>query len=138
MDIEECIEKRYLLREKPSKDLIDKELAEADYDLSKATKRFAEQDFKWAIVASYYAMFHSARAVLFKLGYREKRHFAVAVVLENLNKEGLLEKRFVDSFKAAMSSREDADYNYTYSEDSARHIVGIAEGFVKQMRLLPR
>ena len=73
MNIEECIEKRYLLREKPSKDLVDKELAEADYDLSKAKKRFAEQDFNWA---------------------------------------------------------------NTHSEDSARHIVRIAEEFVKQMRLL--
>ena len=98
MNIEECIEQRFLLKIKPDKKLVNKELNEADYDFSKAEKAFKEEDYKWAIVKSYYAMFHSARAVLFNLGFREKRHFAVGVVLEDLNKKGKLESRFVNDF----------------------------------------
>ena len=82
MDIERCIEKRFLLKIKPDKKLVDKELKEADYDFNKAEKAFNDRDYKWAIVKSYYSIFHSARAVLFKLGFREKRHFAVGIVLE--------------------------------------------------------
>ena len=78
-------------------------------------------------------MFHSAKAVLLKLGYMEKRHFAVSVVLEDLNKKGKLESKYINYFKAAMSSREEADYHYNYSEDIAEHSIKIAEEFSDKM-----
>src|SRR3989339_583970 len=101
MDINEAIEQRFLLRIEPDKKLVDKELKESDYDFDKAEKAFKEEDYKWSIVKGYYAMFHAARAVLFNLGFREKRHFVVGIVLEDLNKKGKLESRFVNDFNAA-------------------------------------
>ncbi|MBW2981269.1 HEPN domain-containing protein [Candidatus Woesearchaeota archaeon] len=134
MDIKECLEKNFLAKTKPDKDLIEKEFSEAEYDLEKAKKAFEDEDYKWAIIKSYYCIFHAARAVLFKLGLKEKRHFAVGVVLEDLNKNGKLESKYVNEFNAAISSREDADYHYVYSKETAEYDLKIAQDFLERMK----
>lgn len=133
MDIKECLEEGYLKKIVPDGELIKKELNEAKYDFEKAENAFGEKDFKWCIVKSYYAMFHAARAVLFKIGLREKRHFAIGVVLEDLSKQGKLEHKFISDFDATMSSREEADYHYTYSKETAEHSLQISKEFLEGM-----
>jgi len=136
MDIKECLEKRFLIKIKPAKDLIQKEFSEAEYDVEKAEKAFEDEDYKWGIVKSYYCIFHSARAVLFKIGLREKKHFAISVVLEDLNKKGKLESRYINDFNAAISSREDADYHYTYPKETAEYNLKLAHEFLERMKKL--
>lgn len=136
MDIKDCLEQGFLKKIEVDRKLIEKETNESNYDLEKAEKAFREQDFKWSIVKSYYSMFHAARAILFKLGYREKRHFAISVVLDDLNKKGRLESKYVSDFNAAISSREDADHHYTYSKEIAQHILSIAKEFFDRIRKL--
>ena len=136
MDINECIEKRFLEKIKPAIDLVEKELREAEYDIEKAENAFEDEDYKWCIVKAYYTIFHAARALLFKIGLREKRHFAIRVVLEDLNKHGKLEMKYVNDFNAAVSSREDADYHYTYSKEIADHNLEIANEFLDRIKIL--
>jgi len=136
MDIKDCLEQKFLVRVEPSDDLVKKELSEAAYDFDKAEKAFKGKDWKWTIVQAYYCMFHAARAILFKLGFREKRHFAIGVVLEDLSKKGKLESRYINNFNAALSSREDADYHYVYSKEAAEHSLEIAENFLTRMKQL--
>src|SRR3989344_6585096 len=102
--------------------------------MKSAENAIGSEDFKWAIVKSYYSMFHAARALLFSLGLKERRHFAVEIVLEELNRKGKLESRFIADFLAAMSSREDADYRYTYSKETAIAVFEAAENFLKEMK----
>jgi uncharacterized protein (UPF0332 family) len=97
-----------------------------------------EGDFEWSIVKSYYSMFHAARAALFSLGLKERRHFAVRVVLDDLNSRGKLESRFVSDFSVAVAAREDADYRYTYSQETAALLAGAAEDFLSRMRRLAK
>ena len=136
MNIKQCLDKEFLKKIKPDKELSEKELNEANYDLEKAKKALDENDFKWSIVKSYYAMFHSAKAVLLNLGYKEKKHIAIIAVLEDLNKKGKLENKFLNYFKAAMSAREDADYHYSYSEEIAKYEYGCAKEFLEKMKKL--
>lgn len=136
MNIKEGVEKRYLIPEKHSPDLIEKELKESVYDFSRAQKAFEEGDYKWAIVKSYYSMFHAGKAVCFQMGYREKKHFAIAIILEELYNEGKLEGQFVAYFNAAIDSREEADYHYSHSKEIAQQNLKIAEAFNNQMRKL--
>lgn len=136
MDIDYCLEKGFLVKIDIDEELVNKELREASYDLDKAGKALDDEDFKWAIIKAYYSMFHAARAVLFRLGLNEKKHFAVGVVLEDLNKKGKLESKFVNYFNAAVSSREDADYHYIYSKEIALYNVKIAEEFLTGMKKL--
>ena len=119
MDINECIEKRFLIKGNPDEELSRKEFNEAEYDLEQARKSFEDEDYKWSIVKCYYSMFHAAKAILYSLGYVEKKHVAVIIVLEELNKQGKIEMRFVNDFKAAITAREDADYHYSYSKEIA-------------------
>ena len=134
MDINECLENGYLIKIKSDEDLIKKEIEEAEYDLVRAKKSFDEEDYKWSIVMSYYTMFHIARALLFKLSFREKRHFAILVVLEDLNKKGKIEKKYINYFNAAVSSREDADYHYIYSIRIAEDNLKIAGEFKEKIK----
>ena len=133
MDINSCIEKGFLIKAEPDFQLSDKEIKEAKYDLKSAEKAFEDEDYKWCIVKCYYSIFHSAKALLFRLGYIEKKHIAVVVVLEDLNKKGKLESKYLNDYKAAFSLREDADYGYTYSKETAQYDLEIAEEFSKRI-----
>lgn len=134
MDIKECIEGGFLRKVEPDPKLVEKELKEADYDLKSASHALEEKDFKWCIVKSYYSMFHAAKAVLFSLGLREKKHFAVQIVLEDLAKKGKLESIYLDYFSSAIEWREGADYRYIHSEETAMDIVENAEKFLSRMK----
>ncbi len=136
MNIDECIRDGYLKKVEVARDLVDKEFKESLYDLSKAKEALEKKDFKWAIVKSYYSMFHAARAVLFSLGYKERRHFAIQVVLEDLERKGKVESLYLEYFSAAMEAREGADYRYEYSEKTASDILEYAEEFIDRTKKL--
>lgn len=136
MNIEDCIEKGYLIRVSFDKKLVQKEFDEANYDLEKAKDTLEENDFKWSIIKAYYSIFHAARAVLFSVGLREKRHFVIGIVLEKLSRKGKLQYKFVNDFRGAMAAREDADYRYVHNKDTAEYLVEIAEEFCRKMREL--
>lgn len=138
MDIESCLREGFLRRVKVERDLIEKEFEEARYDLGKAGRALEGGDFKWSIVKSYYSMFHAARAVLLSLGLRERRHFAIRVVLEDLNAKGKLESKFISDFSAALVAREDADYRYTYTQETAAYLLGAAGDFLVRMKKLAK
>jgi len=136
MDLDDLIRDGHLQRIKPSTELAEKEFSEADYDMGSARRALEEKDYKWATVKAYFAVFHSAKGILFLRGYREKAHFAVAEVLDNVCDDGKLENRYVADFKAALSARQGADYRYDYSERTATEIVKLAEEFLERMEKL--
>lgn len=136
MNVKQLIAQGHLSKEPYDKRLVDKELQEAAYDLEMAQKTLEDDDYKWTTVKAYYAAFHASRAVLFTLGLREKKHFAISVVLDDLQRKGLLEKRFVDDFAELLTDREQADYHYSYSETDAKRDIALAEGFIERMQML--
>ena len=81
-------------------------------------------------------MFHAAKAVCFSLGYREKRHIALLIVLDDLNEQGKVEREFVIIFNLAINAREEADYQYHYSKEAASESLKRAEKFNGRMRRL--
>lgn len=134
MNVEYCLREGFLKRIKMDKKLVKKELEESRKDLEDAKASLDMKKFKWSIIQSYYSMFHAARAVLFSLGLKERRHFAIQVVLEDMVKNKRLEQRYVDDFKAGMFTREEADYESEYSQERAASLLKIAEGFDKRMK----
>jgi len=138
MDIEQYIVAGYVKKIVPAEDLVEKEFKEAEYDLDSAKKAIKDEDFKWATVKSYYSMFHAAKGVLFSIGLREKTHFVIELILEEISKEGKLESTFVNDFKAARSARMEADYNYEYSEKSAKELMKMAVEFLSRMKTLSK
>jgi len=134
MKLEDLVEIGMIKRIEADRELVEKEFREADYDIEKARIAFEEKDFKWAIVKGYYSVFHAAKAILISMGYNERSHIGIAEFLNILSKEGKLESRYVVDFKAAMSARQGADYQYDYSEDKAKAIISLAEEFIDRMR----
>ena len=79
---------------------------------------------------------HAVKAVCFACGYREKKHLALLILLQHLQKQGKVEKESITSFHAAIDSRESTDYQYTYSEEIAEHNLKMAEMFNTRMKKL--
>lgn len=110
-----------------------KEHDAAEADLSEARDRFANGRFKYATITAYYSMFHSARALLYSRGYREKSHYALLVAMKALFvKARLLPEKLVREFHEAMVLREEADYHGEFSEAGARRSLEAAETFLKK------
>jgi len=91
-------------------------------------------DFKWATVQAYYAMFHSARALLYSQGYREKSHRALLTALREIFPSGELGNELFEDFSNAMDLREEADYGMTFSETGAEEVVEKARNFIQRVK----
>jgi uncharacterized protein (UPF0332 family) len=131
------IEKQHISISEPTNgEYVKHQFEQAEIDLDTAEKSLEEKNYKWSIVQSYYSMFNAARAVLFKLGFRDKKHYVIASVLEELSKLGKLEPKYVDDFKASMRSREDANYRSVYSLETANFILEVAKEFLNEMKNL--
>lgn len=132
-----CLENKKLFPAPTAKSLITNELGTAQQDLSEARDRLQNQRYKYAIINSYYAAFHAARALLYSKGLRERSHRCLSVAIEALLVEtGRLETRFVRSLNNLMSMREEADYSGSASSEAAFLCVQQAEEFMEQTRLI--
>jgi uncharacterized protein (UPF0332 family) len=130
-DFERCVKERRLVKIKPSKEMIQKELESAEYDLERARNSLDQEDFKWAAVQSYYSMFHAAKALVLKKGYREKSHFCLFIALKELYvNEDKLNAEMVENLELCMNLRHEADYGLTYHQESAETAIKYAEVFL--------
>lgn len=81
MKVEELIEKRMLLECPPSRDKAMKSLEISGKYLSNARANFKMGLHTVTVLLTYNSMFHAARALLFKDGYKERSHWAVVEYL---------------------------------------------------------
>ncbi|MBI5803661.1 HEPN domain-containing protein [Candidatus Pacearchaeota archaeon] len=86
--IEDCLKFRLLRRISPDKHKSVKSLEMAQINLKDANVELKYSLYKSAIMSSYMAMFHAARAILYRDGIQEKNHYAVYIYLKEkyLNK----------------------------------------------------
>jgi uncharacterized protein (UPF0332 family) len=130
-EFERCIGDRKLVPFRPTSGMIKKEINAATYDLKRAQNSLDEDDPKWATIQGYYVIFHAARALIYKNGYREKSHRCLLIALQELYVDkGLISGEFIDSFREAMDLREDADYGFIFDLQSARNIIEAAIEFL--------
>ena len=130
-DFERCIKERRIIKIKPSNEMIQKELDSAEYDLERARNSLDAEDFKWAAVQSYYSMFHAAKALVLKKGYREKSHFCLVIALRELYvNEDTLNAEMVENLELCMHLRHEADYGLTYHQESAETAIKYAGEFL--------
>ncbi len=136
-DFERCVRNKRLVLQGHVQNLIPDELSAACADLMRAKKTFREEDYKWSTIQAYYSMFHSARALLFDKGYREKSHICLKYAIQELYAEqGLIEQEYVDDFDVTMLLRETADYNSDFSKEGAGTAIQNAKSFLKRAKEL--
>lgn len=54
--------------------LVKKQLSVAAGDLAEAREGLERGRWKWSTIQAYYSMFHTARALLYAKGFRERHH----------------------------------------------------------------
>ena len=137
-EFERCLKERRILKFDASHEMIKKELEGAKYDLSSAEESLHDKDFKWASVQAYYSIFHAAKALVLKKGFREKSHYCLLIAIRELYvKTKELDPEFTDNFEMIMDIRHAADYALTYEEESARIAINNARKFLdKTLELL--
>ncbi len=91
-DYENCFKRGLLRKIQPSKEKGMRSLEKAEEWVEESEKNITVFAYDSCISSSYMAMFHSARAILFRDGVREKSHYCLARYLEKYVEEVLLEK----------------------------------------------
>ena len=136
--MEDCFRKGLLRRVEPSLTKSKDSITEAREWLSEAMKNKASEAYKSAISSLYLAIFHSARAVLFRDGVREKSHYCVGVYLEKYVDEGVLEEDWVLIFDRIRSVRHTDQYSFQThpSKEEVDSGIDIARKFVDRMEKL--
>lgn len=135
--ISQLLKERKLVRSRITDDMILKELRAARSDLLDAQDSVRRRNFKWATIQAYYSSFHSARALLYSRGFRERSHRALLITLRELFAKEL-PRDVIDGFQEAMELRQEADYGLTFSEEGANNALETAKNFSRNMREILR
>ncbi|NLH21235.1 MAG: HEPN domain-containing protein [Methanothrix sp.] len=91
-----------------------------------------------ALSSAYLAVFHSARAVLFRDGVREKSHYCIGLYLQRYVEEGSLEENWPMLFDRIRSMRHADQYSFMARPTGEEVQAGIdlAERFIERMERL--
>ena len=131
-DFQKCLEQKRIVKITQTKEMIDKEMASAEYDLKMADESLLKDDPKWASVQAYYSMFHCAKALILNKGYREKSHYCLIAALRELYiKPEELDIEIGDDFENCMDIRHEADYGLTYDSESATICIEAARSLLE-------
>ncbi|MFZ2471610.1 MAG: HEPN domain-containing protein [Methanothrix sp.] len=139
-NIDDCFERGLLRKVEPSRTKSDQSLLQAGEWLSEAEKNLEAEALRSAISSAYLAVFHSARAVLFRDGVREKSHYCIGLYLQRYVEDGTLEEDWPMLFDRIRSVRHADQYSFmalpTVEEVQAG--IDLAERFIERMERLLR
>ncbi|OGD24713.1 MAG: hypothetical protein A2Y69_01100 [Candidatus Aminicenantes bacterium RBG_13_59_9] len=131
--LQKLLEERKIMRIRRDPALVAKEVAAAKADLKDAKESLALKKSKWATIQGYYAMFHSARALLHEKGFREKSHHALLVAVRELYASEI-ERSLMQEFEHGMYLRQEADYGLKFSERGAQDVIETAEKMLERTK----
>jgi uncharacterized protein (UPF0332 family) len=140
-DFHDCIKEGLLRKIPPSKEKAEESINTAEKWLEEAEKGMENEAFNSSVMASYLAMFHSARAILFFDGFREKSHYCVARYLEEkYARKKLLENKWIELLDHYRDLRHDDQYSTTFfaTKEEAENGIKKTEEFVERMKKLLR
>lgn len=83
MKLKDCFDKGLLRNNRFPPEVIDKEIVNANKHLENASKCIDTGMYDLAVVSVYTAMFHAARAILFKDGIKERSHVCLIAYLRS-------------------------------------------------------
>lgn len=140
-NFDECIKKRLLRKTIKSRDKAKKSIIKAENFLSEAKKNHKNDRYNTSLISSYLVMFHSAKSLLLKDGFREKSHACVARYLEEKYvKKGLLELKWVAILDRYRELRHSDQYGLDFyaTKEVSSEAIQMAEKFLKRLKQLLR
>ena len=135
-ELSDCfaIAKRLLTTTGPSAGLSRKSLKHAEIFLVDAVDLINIDKSRMATIALYNAFFHTARALLFRDGIKERSHFCIArYIEEKYVHKGLLRADFLGYLDALRDARHETQYSLEVltMEIDMSAAVGICREFMK-------
>ncbi|MBA7466548.1 hypothetical protein ES707_01735 [subsurface metagenome] len=138
-DYNDCMKENLLRKIPPSKNKAAQSLKKAKEWLAESEKSLKGGASGSSILASYMAMFHAARSILFFDGYREKSHACIARYLEEKYvKSQKLDIKWVELLDHSREIRHDDQYNLSFfsTEEEAENAIQSAKAFLNEMENL--
>lgn len=136
-EYDDCLKRGKITPFSRGKTLASKEIETAAGDLARARKTYTENDYKWATIQVYYAMFHTARALLYIKNLREHSHYCLIKAIKTLYVETkIVPFHLLEALQHAKDLREDADYYNRWSQDGCARLLQYAEEFLKTATML--
>lgn len=112
IELSDCFEKNLLKNTSPSTGLARKSLKQAESFLEDADDLVKISKERMAIIALYNAFFHTARALLFKDGIKERSHFCIARYIdEKYTDKKLLDDSFINYLDVLRDARHETQYS---------------------------
>lgn len=151
-------DERGLRISKPNDSLSKGHLSKADHNLIVMTDLSKLGHGDWVVITAYYAMYHSALALLAKMGLESKDHATTAAVLEyffgeHISKELIgefkqlkerggkieavtIEEKYIDYLWKVKRARETVQYGVSISYKEKDTVMNNAREFVSKIKLV--
>jgi uncharacterized protein (UPF0332 family) len=138
--IDDCFELGLLRKVESSQAKSEQSLLQARDWLSEAEKNLESEAYRSALSSAYLVVFHSARAVLFRDGVREKSHYCIGLYLQRYVEKGALEVEWPMLFDRIRSIRHAEQYSFQAKPTAEEVQAGIdlAGRFMERMERLLR
>lgn len=133
-NVDDCFRFRLLRKIKPDGEKSKKSLEIAKQKLKKADEAIKLKIYEFAVLESYMAMFHSARALLYGDGVQEKSHFAIYIYLKG-KYSNKMPVSIINLLNIHRTERHEVMYGLEYNpqEEDALTALEDAELFVKEI-----
>ncbi len=139
MNVQSCLTEGLLKKDKPDFKKAKSSIEMAEHKLEIAEIEFKNEIYESAVVSSYASMFHSARALLFKDGYKERSHFALYIYVKE-NYSDKIEKMYLSELNSMRLERHELMYGLQKSKESyeveAESAIEVAKGFLVSVKKL--
>jgi len=134
MKLAECFQKGLLKRTSPDTENSARSLKLSMNNIEDAIANLSIHRYRVVAISSYSAMFHAARAILFRDGIKERSHECIPVYLKEKYPELETLANILDSYRRF---RHDAIYglDFVMDEEEAQAALDSAKGFLEKIRL---
>ncbi len=134
-NIDECFRFRLLRRINPDEEKAKRSLEISEQRLKEAEKALELNIFQYAIIEAYMAMFHAARALLYKDGIQEKSHFAMSIYLKE-KYSNKIPLHILNLLSIHRTERHEAMYGLEYRPEKQDAVLAIedAKVFIKEIK----
>lgn len=132
---DDCFKFRLLRKIKPDEEKSKKSLEIAESRLTRAKEALNIKIFDFVILESYMAMFHVARALLYRDGIQEKSHYAISIYLKE-NYCDKIPSPVINFLEIHRTERHEAIYGLDYKPEKkdAELAIQDAEIFIREIK----
>lgn len=128
-NVEDCFKFRLLREVRPDKEKSKRSLEIARKSLSEAEEVLKLGIFDFVILKSYMAMFHAARALLYRDGIQEKSHYAIFIYLKE-KYSGKIPLHVLNFLNIHRIERHESMYGLDYKPEKQDALVAIEDAKV--------